>query len=315
MKSKKIITLTMLSSIVGTTFFNSIPVFADELSDSNKHVVGIESNENDLNQIINIPDMNLKAYINAALHHEATAPITQKDADSITKLEIDDNVFMPVRNLQGISQLHNLKEFYFYDQSNESDKVKNLSEIGKLNNLETLIFSSLSDNLDFLKENKSIKCLMLYMPNLENLSALTGTSIKELTLFQCYKLTDISALTQIKSLGWVRINDLPFSDSNYDIIKTLILHDVGITLPSNWASQILKSEINSAQLQIMSPTHYYTQDSLDKLILAIEECKSLLNDSSFTSEQLNKSIKDIQEARNGLISINKPSIPGQKPRF
>lgn len=315
MKSKKIITLTMFSSIVGTTFFNAIPAFADELSDNNKHVVAVESNENDLNQIINIPDMNLKAYINAALHHDDTAPITQKDANSITKLEIDENVFMPVRDLQGISQLHNLKEFYFYDQSSESDKVQNLNEIGKLNNLETLIFSSLSDNLDFLKENKSIKCLMLYMPNLENLSALTGTSIKELNLFQCYKLTDISALTQIKSLGWMQINDLPFSESNYDIIKTLILHDVRITFPNDWARQILKSEINSAQVQIMSPTHYYTQDSLDKLSLAIKECESLLNDSSFPLEQLNKSIKDIQEARNGLISINKPSILGQRPRF
>ena len=312
MKSKKI-SLIMAASVIGTSLLSTTPAFASEITNNKTNIIN-KTHINEYSQFINIPDENLKAYINNALNHEPTASITQKDADSITELDIDGNEYMIVKNLQGLSQLHNLKSFSFYDHTDISDsnKVKNLNEIGKLKNLNYLTFSSSNvENLDFLKGNNSITYLSLYMPNLTDISALKETNVEYLFLYECYNLADISPLLQVKSLLYLNNgnNDLKYSETNYATIKELsncitvnfdfTRFEIAKTLDTN--IKIAKDKLNATNRYNY---HYsYTVESTNKLKLAIKEGEDVLNNKSYSKKQLEKANKNIDEAIQGLKMI------------
>lgn len=317
MKSKKILTLVAFSSILGTTFFSATPTFASEIiMDNTIQTVVAENNSNEYSNIINIPDKNLAKQINTVLKHEPTAPITQKDADSITEFNLTITKTMPIENLQGLSQLHNLELLTFNNSTNV--KIENLSEICRLHNLETLVFSSSVDDLAFLKGNTSIKYLSLFTPNQKDLSALIGMDLYTLSLYQCSDSVDLSILTQFKHLSYLEIKDLSFSESRADVLTILQktyqeahegsnYHPMPIYLPYDWYDKIsklkeekkasLKKEIELAEA---INENLYTPDSIDNLKDAITLGKHILIYKWSLFADFDKATQDIKNAVKNL---------------
>lgn len=211
MKCKRLTTLVVFSSIIGTTFFSTVatPVFAYGLSDegiTTTHYNFMEMKYCLSNGYAFIPDRALKKYANMFLYNnDENAYIPMEKAENLTTLGIDSKE--RVKDFRGISQFKNLKTLnyspmYLLDNpinEDPGDNAKNLDEISQLSNLKILIFESNVTNLKFLRGNTSLKRLKI----------------------KSNKLTDLSELLNLSNLEWVILEDIPYTEYNDSIIKKL----------------------------------------------------------------------------------------------
>ena len=210
MKYRKLTTLVVFSSIIGTTFLNSAtPVFAHIVSDK-----GIPTTTHyDFKEIMYdlshgyafIPDKALKKYANIFLcNNDYNADIPIENAEKLERLGIDNT--SGIKDFRGINQFKNLKVLsYSYLTGEESpkddlgDNIKNLNEIGQLSNLKWLTFESNVTNLNFLRKNTSIERLLV----------------------KSNKLNDLSELFNLSNLEWVILKDIPYTQYNDSMLKDL----------------------------------------------------------------------------------------------
>lgn len=234
MKTKKLTTLIAITSISAGIILNPIVTFAYSRNYGGYNY-NLPFHHGCLQPIVylNIPNYELRVQINKNLQHSINSFISQKDADSINKLNIID-YNNKINSLRGISQLRNLTTL-IYGQGQENslgDSVKDLNEIAKLPKLTQLgIYSNTITNIDFIKGAKALKEL-----------SLNGDS----------KLEDISGIKELQKLNNLNISGVPDTKINKEVVKILKERNPNIKIKCSWdenqsiniPDSLLKSEIN-----------------------------------------------------------------------
>jgi len=137
LKSKKILVTLMLSaSILGTMNGSMVTTFAAENTTA--------TSTNQTNQIVNIPDANLKSELNFRLGHAANAPITADELATIKKLNIRNK---NIASIEGLQYCVNLQTLILGNNAlmgeEESNTISDLSPLKNLKKLTSLVFGGL----------------------------------------------------------------------------------------------------------------------------------------------------------------------------
>lgn len=198
-----------------------------------------EPSENKNEEIVNIPDENLKKAIYMELGKDINTSITKAELETITSLDsgYSKNAYNDVgqiENIEGIQYCINLKELVLY-----GNNISDISILSELTNLEELSLggnnisdiSSLSGltNLEklYLDENNindisvlsgltNLKYLSLSSNNISDISSLSGlTNLKSFDL-SFNNISDISSLS-----GLITLNELYLSENNINDISAL----------------------------------------------------------------------------------------------
>ena len=212
----------------------------------------------ELQQYINVPDLQLKAAMNAALGQEATANITRKQALTITIIEEGSEI----RDLTGIEECKNL-EFLYLD-NNE------ITDISPLSNLKKLSFLGLSRS------------------KINDISVLSGLSLSELHLDN-NEIVDISPLSNLEGITYLFLEKNKISDiSPLSNLKELTY----LTLQGNKISDMSPLR-ELSNLQRLSLDEEYTKDSsVIAILISLNKLSSVngVNYKKWISEK-----KELQE--------------------
>ncbi|WP_241161975.1 MULTISPECIES: toxin Cry1Ac domain D-VI-related protein, partial [unclassified Enterococcus] len=138
MKCKKIITTLMLSTSILGTLTPMVPTLAAE----NDQVVATTTNQT--NQIVNIPDVNLKKALNQKLNQAENATITADQLATIKELDVNNRNIASIEGLQCCTNLTTLKIGNgIGNNDSESNTVSDLTPLKNLTKLTTLVTGSL----------------------------------------------------------------------------------------------------------------------------------------------------------------------------
>ena len=156
-------------------------------------------------QVIDIPDPNLRAAIEAELGKASGAPITADEMATLPRLEAPE---ADISNLIGLEHAINLKKLNLW-----SNSVKDLSPLAGLTNLAELYLGiNSAPDLSPLVGLTNLESLFLDANGISNLSALAGlTQLTRLAL-EGNNISDISALAGLTNLTWLRLGHNHISD-------------------------------------------------------------------------------------------------------
>lgn len=211
MKKQKI--LILLSTLMLLTpVLTSAPAYAETVNS----VVSETASENiDENEVVNIPDANLKKTILEKLNKPSDYSITIRDLKSIRRL---DGSYHKISNLTGLEYCTNLNALYL-----RCNQIRDISPLATLTKLDTLdLNENFISDITPLGQLKSLKNLLIDKNSItdvtplngaENLDSLTinknniGNSIVNLNLskliyLSCYKcnISDLSFISNSTEL-------------------------------------------------------------------------------------------------------------------
>ena len=149
-------------------------------------------------QVVDIPDPNLRAAIEAELGKASGAPITADEMATLTRLDANE---ADISDLTGLEHATNLRVLHLWRNS-----VSDLSSLAGLTKLTGLYLggSSASD-LSPLVGLTNLESLFLDANGISNLSALAGlTKLTRLALSN-NSVSDLSPLAGLTSLRWMRL--------------------------------------------------------------------------------------------------------------
>ena len=186
-------------------------------------------------QIVDIPDANLRAVIADSLGKASGATITQADMLTLTTL------LAPNANISDLTGLE-----YATNLTALSLGRNNISDISTLSSLTSLVVLYLSNNsisdISALSKSTSLTSLSLYRNSISDVSALSNlTSLTSLNLGR-NSISDFSPIANLTSLvelslGGSKISDLSVLPlSNLTSLKSLDLHGNRISDVSAWSS-------------------------------------------------------------------------------
>ncbi len=159
----------------------------------------------EFDNLVDIPDSNLRAEIERELGRTSIAPITAADMESLTTLDADR---ADISDLTGLEAAINLTELRL-DANNISD-ISALSGLANLTRLR-LSHNPISD-LSVLSRLTNLTRLMLSHNSLSDLSVLSGlTNLTHLGLRR-NAISDISALSGLTNLTHLWLHDNSISD-------------------------------------------------------------------------------------------------------
>ena len=156
-------------------------------------------------QIVNIPDPNLRAALEAALGKASGAPITADEMATLTRLKADK---MGISDLTGLEGATNLRNLHLWKSS-----VSDLSPLSGLTNLAELYLGENSaSDLSSLVGLTNLESLFLDGNGISDLSPLAGlTKLTRLALSN-NSVLDLSPLAGLTSLRWMRLAGNNISD-------------------------------------------------------------------------------------------------------
>ena len=162
-------------------------------------------------QVVNIPDPNLRAAIEAEIGKPAGATITVAEMATLTKLEAPN---AGINDLTGLEHATNLNKLHLgEDAGGNSNSISDLSPLAGLTNLTwlNLKYNSVSD-ISPLIELTRLTSLSLENHPLSDLSPLAGlTNLTELNLERS-SISDLSFLTGLTNLRHLDLNKNLISD-------------------------------------------------------------------------------------------------------
>ena len=156
-------------------------------------------------QVVDIPDPNLRAAIEAELGKASGAPITADEMATLTRLDANE---ADISDLTGLEHATNLRVLHLWRNS-----VSDLSSLAGLTKLTGLYLggSSASD-LSPLVGLTNLESLFLDANGISNLSVLAGlTKLTRLALSN-NSVSDLSPLAGLTSLRWMRLAGNNISD-------------------------------------------------------------------------------------------------------
>ena len=247
-------------------------------------------------QVVNIPDLNLRAAIETALGKAAGAPITADEMATLPRLEAPET---DISNLIGLEHAINLKKLNLW-----SNSVKDLSPLAGLTNLTELYLGiNSAPDLSPLVGLTNLESLFLDANGISNLSALAGlTKLTRLALNN-NSVSDLSPLTGLTSLRWMRLAGNNISDLsplvtntglgdgdeldvqgnplNYASIKTHIpnLRSRGVTVEFDDVTHLNFGEPRTVRLIYFLPSDRSPQQNIDtKLDTLIRDVQQFYTD-------------------------------------
>ncbi|MGL6106693.1 cell wall-binding repeat-containing protein [Romboutsia sp.] len=191
-KTKKI-----ASTILVTTFITNVSplsIFADVL-DGNQIVKTENQNTKVLqeNDVVNIPDENLKRGLNSALGQKYGTDITVRQLNSLKKLYLSNS---NITNLEGLQYCTNLTELDLFN--NQIENISQLSTLGNLTELE--IFGNKITDISALSELINLTNLQLGGNKVSDVTPLKELSSLEEINLSYNKVSDITGLSKLNNL-------------------------------------------------------------------------------------------------------------------
>ena len=247
-------------------------------------------------QVVDIPDPNLRAAIEAELGKASGAPITVDEMATLPRLEAPE---ADISNLIGLEHAINLKKLNLW-----SNSVKDLSPLAGLTNLTELYLGiNSAPDLSPLVGLTNLESLFLDANRISNLSALAGlTKLTRLALNN-NSVSDLSPLTGLTSLRWMRLAGNNISDLsplvtntglgdgdeleiqgnplNYASIKTHIptLQSRGVTVEFDEVTHLNFGEPRMVRLIYFLPNDRSPQQNIDtKLDTLIRDVRQFYAD-------------------------------------
>ena len=156
-------------------------------------------------QVINIPDLNLRAAVEKALGKASGATITTADMTTLTRLDANE---AGISDLTGLEHATNLRDLHLWRNS-----VSDLSSLAGLTKLTGLYLGgSSAPDLSPLVGLTNLESLFLDANGISNLSPLAGlTKLTRLALSN-NSVSDLSPLAGLTSLRWMRLAGNNISD-------------------------------------------------------------------------------------------------------
>ena len=159
----------------------------------------------DLTVVVEIPDANLRAAVEAALGKASGATITTVEMATLTDLRAPES---NIRDLTGLETATNLEVLWLYDNA-----ISDLSALSGLTRLESLFLdrNSISD-ISVLSGLTNLAALGLEGNNISNLSALSGLANLQLLFLHENNISDLSALSGLTHLEGLGLQNNNISD-------------------------------------------------------------------------------------------------------
>ena len=198
-----------------------------EHNDKNIKYQNSGSKENDKNERINIPDINLKKALNEYLGKNENEDITKEELESIKNLLYSTNN-KNITNLEGLQYCTNLE---LIDLSN--NQISDISKLSGLTNLRELNLShnNISD-ISGLSSLSNLEALFLASNNISDISGLSSLSNLYSIDLSYNNISDISSLLGLTSLIHLNLDTNNISDisglSSFSSLSTLNLRDNNI---------------------------------------------------------------------------------------
>ncbi|WP_052356526.1 leucine-rich repeat domain-containing protein, partial [[Clostridium] dakarense] len=279
--TKKIASIVLVTSSI--TNVSTLGVFAEGLT--NKHTTKIENistkalQEND---IVSIPDENLKRELNYALSQKVDSNITVRQLSSLKKLQLSNK---EIKNLEGLQYCTNLTDLQIFN--NQIKDISPLSSLGNLTNLS--MFNNQISDISVLSDLINLTNLNLGGNQISDVSALSElTSLKSLSLSR-NQINDINSLSKL-----INLTDLDLEGNDISNISSL-------------------SRLTNLEWINLNENNLTNTNGLDKLINLknLSLCENQINDISSLSKLTNleslglhtNQISDISSLSN-LINLN-----------
>lgn len=222
--------------------YNIVFLFDDEYNTLGYGVLDMETERANyieaLNQIINIPDENLKEAIRQALN-KPEGDITVGD---MIQLHYVDASFRNVANLEGLQYAQNLKFLNLW-----WNNIEDISIVSSLTNLEwiNLANNNISD-ITALSSLKKLVSLDLWSNNIENISSISNLINLQWLSLGYNKISDISPISNSKNLKELYINNNRITDIQpveglYDNLEKLNIFNNFINLSEQNTQQIINN--------------------------------------------------------------------------
>ena len=231
-------------------------------------------------QVVDIPDTNLRAAVEAALGKADGDPITPSEMATLTRLETSER---GIRDLTGLEHATNLTVLNF-----DLNSVSDLSLLAGLTNLTGLyLVGNSASDLSPLAGLTNLKELFLNANGISNLSPLVGlTQLTRLALNN-NSISDLSPLAGLTNLRWMRLASNNISDLsplvanrglgsgdiadvrgnplNYASIKTHIpaLKNRGVTVEFDDVTHLNFGEPHTVRLIYFLPSDRSPQQNID----------------------------------------------------
>ena len=209
-------------------------------------------------QVVDIPDPNLRAAIEAELGKASGAPITVDEMATLPRLEAPE---ADISNLIGLEHAINLKKLNLWGNS-----VKDLSPLVGLTNLESLFLDANGiSNLSPLAGLTKLTRLALSNNSVSDLSPLAGlTSLRWMRLAG-NNISDLSPLVTNTGLGDGDELEIQGNPLNYTSIKTHIpaLKNRGVTVEFDDVTHLNFGEPHMVRLIYFLPSDRSPQQNID----------------------------------------------------
>lgn len=255
--TKKIASIVLVTSSI--TNVSTLGVFAEEFTNNNTtKIENISTKALQENDIVNIPDENLKRELNYALSQKVDSNITVRQLSSLKKLQLSNK---QIKNLEGLQYCTNLTDLQIFN--NQIKDISPLSSLGNLTNLS--MFNNQISDISVLSE----------LINLTDLN------------FGGNQISDVSALSELTSL-----KSLSLSGNKISNIRNLskLANLTNLDLDRNQISDIsaLSGLINLERLNL-NENNLTNTNGLDKLINLknLSLCENQINDISSLSKLTN----------------------------
>ncbi|WWU63313.1 DUF5011 domain-containing protein [Clostridium baratii] len=328
MNKKKISALIISCTIFSQFALPTISALASNLNKNDKIIESSAKESNILdsnnlkkesdnniknNEIVNIPDVNLKRELNSALRQKPDNPITKSQLKSLTSLSIRSS---SITNLQGIQYCTNLTSL--------EASVNQINDISELANLTKLTSLNLSNNkisdISSLVNLRNLTSLYLSNNRISDISELANlTNLTTLYLNSNKQISNISVLSNL-----LKLTSLDISDNRIDDISKLsnLTNLTYLNLANNRISDINVLS-NLTKLRTFYGGNNLISDisSLSKLINLdlitlqfnrINDISALSKLTNLTSLNLgNNRISDISSLSN-LTNLTSLNLVGQK---
>lgn len=206
MKKSKWYALILIMAMLTQTIIPSANVLAEDVNTKNvdekvtleEGNVKINESLEKTNEIIKIPDINLKRVLNKTLNQAEDADITKEQLESITELLASDKN----NNVNSLEGLQYCLKLEVLDMSN--GQIVDISPLKDLSNLEVLIlYGNQISNIEGLKYLKNLKVLDLgfnQISKIEGLEELNNIEDLNLSRNEINMINGISHLYKLRAL-------------------------------------------------------------------------------------------------------------------
>ena len=159
----------------------------------------------DIAQMVDMPDPNLRTAVEAALGKASGATITVADMLTLTELSPAND---SISDLTGLEAATNLTQLTLW-----SDSISDISALARLTNLTELVLvgNNISD-ISALAELTNLTRLVLFYNSISDISALAGLTNLTGLMLQNNSITDISALAGLTNLTGLVLQNNSITD-------------------------------------------------------------------------------------------------------